>query len=403
MSKNEQAITNTIMRALEGVAKSAATAATKTPKQNKKRNRKRKGKSMIESSLTTLPPTSIGVCMPSLEPYQSRSSTGGHIVRNRELILPTISFGGNTSFNITNNVLFNPGLSTVTPWLANIAIDYTSYVVRSIIFYYIPIAGTSTQGDFVFYPAYNPSAPAPSSEIQAVNNKDCFTAPVWGIHVKRLSAASCMSGLTRKFVRQGLVAGDRTQYDFLRVYVGSNNAASGSINGSIGKLYMEYEIEFFDPVINQVSVNQPGSCYSFFNNTVDNLSSSGSYFPLNLSLVYDPFDIGPQVTLFGNNFCFQLPYGFWRCTACMTFQNAASNDNTIFQLQWGQNGTFGSFGSALSRATSTNAPYNVVLFSEVVFQVTSPAEQVIQLFGKATFSTGPCTVQPGGSVVIVPA
>lgn len=377
------------------------------PKNNKRKQKKRKRALLENTSVSSRSSSNYafvaeGIDMDYLEPKQGRGPNGGHYVCNRELVLSNISFGATTGFTITQQFNFNPGLAGVLPWLSNIGTDYTSYRIHGLSLVYIPIAGTGTQGDVVVYPAFNPLAAAPSTEIAVVNNKDAVTRVVWKSWRKILDPNDLMGGMTRKTIRAGNIAGDLKTYDGCRVYIGSNNAADSSAK-PIGKLFVEYEIEFFDPVVQLSTVLQPSYTTQFYNSAADPLPT-GSATALSLSLVpgYNGLNIAPPSA--GTIF---LPAGVYRLTASFCYQDTANETFTVFQQFYYNNGALtNTRGQVLCRSTGVGTQANN-LVSDILLtvppaDVTSGANYIF-VVATATGSAGTLSCLTGGSLIITPA
>jgi len=254
-------------------------------------------------------------------------------VRHRELVVPTIA--GTSSFAVANSLSLNPGLSGVFPWLSTIAANWEQFCFHGLKAEYIPIAPSSTQGDILLSPDYDASDPAPTTEQQAANNKDSVMDSCWKRLVLVFNKQSMMALGPRRFVRQSAVAGDIKTFDVGKLFVCSNNA-SGS--PTFGKLFLEYDVEFFIPQSSPNTDTAPLST-SLFTRATNQSFTSGVAAPIQYATSnFDPLSIGPAAAG-----VFTPPAG---CYKISTSVSAADNANEVFiaQLSLFKN------GAALSNA-----------------------------------------------------
>lgn len=183
-------------------------------------------------------------------------SKSGCCVSHTELIG---DIAGTSSADFTQAVALqlNPGLSTFTPWLANIAQNYESYRCKKLHFRYVTKTGSTTAGSVMMIPDYNASDSAPISEQLAANYIDVQEDVPWvqeGIRcVLRPQAMHKIGPL--KFIRTGPLAPnlDIKTYDVGSFWVFTVNSSSAA---GWGKLWVDYEFEFETPT------NKPSSAAS---------------------------------------------------------------------------------------------------------------------------------------------
>lgn len=204
---------------------------------------KQKKKEMKEKKIvTTLAPVAKAYKLRSMEPMVSSTSRSCR-VRHRELVLG--SFLSSVNFAIGAKLPLNPGLSGTFPWLSSIAKNWEQYKVHRLNAIYIPILPTSTQGDIGLIPDYDAGDTSPTSEVEAANTEDAVTNSCWDKTECNLDPKAMMAGCTRKFVRTTNTAGDIKTYDVGNFYIYTVNFSSSLLN--VGKLFLDYDIEFFVP------------------------------------------------------------------------------------------------------------------------------------------------------------
>jgi len=138
----------------------------------------------------------------------------------------------------------NPGLANVFPWLSTIAQNYESYRFKKLRAYFVSVCATSTVGEVILTPEYDVNDSPPTTEQAVSNTAGSVAGPVWMSHSLLFNTNSLNSLGPRKFVRGGNVAGDLKTYDSGLLYV---SVVNGAVTANIGKIWLEYEVEFFDP------------------------------------------------------------------------------------------------------------------------------------------------------------
>jgi len=207
----------------------------------------------------TSAPVARGIVTRSSGPATSSSKGGGFCVRHRELINSAVS--SNTTFAISNSYVLQPGNSTTFPWLSTIAANYEQYRFKTLRFVYIPFCPTSQAGAIMLMTDYDASDLPPTTETQFMDHPGATTAACWESITFRCEPSMLHALGPRKFVRTCAVAGDIKTFDCGTFFVATDNVTT---TPNIGKIYVEYEIEFFVP----------------------QLTPSPATYPLNTSLVY---------------------------------------------------------------------------------------------------------------------
>jgi hypothetical protein len=186
-------------------------------------------------------PASLGISTLKTPAAQTRTSNGVR-VRNRELVIATIN--GSSAFTVAAQIPINPGLSGTFPWLNLQAQQYESYKIHSLKAIYIPVTNSTVSGSIMIIPDYDASDMEPLTEIAAANNIGAMESVVWNSMEMKLNPKEMMVPGPKKYVRGTMVGGDLKTFDAGLIYVCTNNC---SITTIIGKLWLEYDIEFFSP------------------------------------------------------------------------------------------------------------------------------------------------------------
>lgn len=164
------------------------------------------------------------------------------VVRHREFVT---NVTGSVNYTVANTLPLNPGMAATFPWLSVIAQNYESYRFRSLKFEYKTRTGTSVPGSALLAidPDSSDSAPATEQAMSTFSRmiedapwKDiCLTADVAALH----------NIGPRKYVRTTVLAAnqDIKLYDAGNMYVATVDGTAVAW----GKLWVEYEVEFFTP------------------------------------------------------------------------------------------------------------------------------------------------------------
>ncbi len=234
-------------------------------------------------------------------------------VRHRELVVPQIM--GSTSFLVNYALSLNPGLSGVFPWLSSMARNWDQYRFLRLVAEYIPIAPSNTQGDVLLSPDYDASNPVPNTEQEASNDENSVVDSCWRRIDMKFNPASLMAGCTRKYIRTSAIAGDIKTFDVGKLFVCTNNASAAV---PFGKLYLEYDVEFFVPKQSPEDYSVPQQTSLFTRNT-NQTFATGTPSAVNFqSNPYDPLEVGLPVAG-----VFTPPAGCYRLKACVTLADAS--------------------------------------------------------------------------------
>jgi len=230
-------------------------------KMKSKKGKVNKPKSAKSESSLSVAPAAVSYKMVTKAPVMKRTKARSLVVSQRELIVGSVA--GSTDFALQVDLSINPGLATSFPWLAPIASQWQQYRIKKLVFEWIPIAATNTAGDYLMAFEYNASEPVPSTEQELSAYEGAIMSSTWCAS-KLVLDLGASNSILRKTVRQVATAGDIKTFDIGRLIVATNNCPN---TNNVGKLYADYDIEFFVPQVSVSSVsgyaNQPNSTDSF--------------------------------------------------------------------------------------------------------------------------------------------
>jgi hypothetical protein len=239
-------------------------------------------------------------------------------IAHRELV--DASVPGSTTFTVQNTLQINPGLAATFPWLAPQAQQWEQYVCHRCAVIWVPIAPTSTAGDVMISPEYDASETVPTTETQLSDNADTVVDSCWNSIVCNLDPSSMRGIGLRHYVRPCAVAGDIKTFDVAKVFIATNNETGTS---AIGKLYLDYDFEFFKPQSSPSPATAPTQTSMF------GLSGSQSYATTVAELVdfattvYDPLNFGPAVAGL-----FTPPAGTYKIQSNVSYTDSAGETLT---------------------------------------------------------------------------
>jgi hypothetical protein len=198
-------------------------------------------------------------------------------ISNKEVI--SLGIQGSSSWTSQLEFDLNPGLSSTFPWLSNVAEQYQEYKFVKLIFHYVPIAPTSTQGDVILTPFYDAAAAYPQSEVQASDSINAVIGSVWMDHKCTLSSSLMHPSGVKKYIRTFRMSGDSKSYDVGRLQVSTVNETTTT---GIGKLYVDYTVQLFGPRLSPL-ITTPTSC------SVWTLTTSQSFTGSAIQLITNTF------------------------------------------------------------------------------------------------------------------
>ena len=169
-------------------------------------------------------------------------STGGIIIKKREYVRNIIPQDPFTAVKIE----FNPGLSTMFPWLSGVAQNFEKYKVRKLHFVYETSQSTFVPGMVMMAPEFNVSDSLPTSKAELLEYAYATRAPVWQNFKLTLNSEAVMNFKDYYIrVNELSVENDKKLYDPLYLII-ATDAVSTDISYA-GELWIEYEIELLYP------------------------------------------------------------------------------------------------------------------------------------------------------------
>lgn len=187
-------------------------------------------------------------------------------IRHKEYIGDVVS-NNSTNFQMLYQVAINPGNPSMSPWLAQLAQNFTQYKIRGMIFHFKSTSGslstTQSLGEIIMAINYNATDPNFTNkqqmlnEIFAVSKVPAFDAecPV------ECDDKQTMSGGLLYTSQQGLipVGQDPRFYNLGNFYLAVQGVPANG-NTTLGELWVTYQVELYKPQL--ISTIIPSTGYS---------------------------------------------------------------------------------------------------------------------------------------------
>jgi hypothetical protein len=259
-------------------------------------------------------------------PASSGGGSGGSIgtrVRQREF-LGTIN--GSTGF-VARRYYCNPGLEATFPLLSRTAQQWETYRFRSLKFEFLTRAPSSAVGSIIAAPDYDPTDVTPASEAIVTSYQNAVETVSWQNLTCVLDQKSMHELGERKFIRDEMVSGDLKLYDVAAFYLCTTEQAD---TAAVGKLWVEYDVELFNPSLDSNdSLELPSN--TLFVQMIDQTVSTGvvttCLFP-----TIDANSAGATFDVTGKDFV--LPAGIWRVTCVVNVDDSQGNEAFTSIIQY---------------------------------------------------------------------
>jgi hypothetical protein len=185
----------------------------------------------------------------------SRGPGGSITVSHREFFTDAL---GSTIYNL-QSFFANPGNSSIFPWLSTIAVNFSKFRFRSLIFEYEPMASTSTTGTvgLAFDPNSYDSIPPGKAAFYSFANS-VRSAP-WQAVSLSVALGNMRQPPGGFFVWNGTGAPPNERLEYLTgqfMYLTDQQSATGI---AVGEIYVRYVIDLYQPLQAGVTASGSGS------------------------------------------------------------------------------------------------------------------------------------------------
>lgn len=304
-----------------------------------------------------------------IAPRITRSARGFR-VQHREFV-GNVS---NTAAYSVQQYSLNPGIAATFPWLANQAVDWEQYTVHKLHAIFVTRAGTTEVGSVIIAPDYDAADAPPSSEQAITQMQDAVEDAPWKDQRCILDPKSMHPLGPRKFVRASPVAGDIKTYDVGTLFV----ATVGSSTNQIGKLWLDYDIEFFVPQNGEPVTSSPRTCSLFLLHHTQAYTTGTPAVVEFDETIFDAMGVGSG--LVGG--VFTPPKGTYKLTANFSVRMGIAGDVSVdlFFLKNGSTTLLGSGPSYVSYARETQETATLVPYIQITLVT------IVECNGSDTFA-----------------
>jgi len=276
-------------------------------------------------------PTSVASSYGTITPMSTalqRNTRTGHRVVHRELVSGAIA--GSVAYTKQLVLQLNPGLSASFPWLSSIASQFEHYTIHKLTLLFVSTSSTSATGAVIIAPEYDPTANDPATETNMTQMSGAIEAPSWQSCRVTLDPQAMHPAGPKKFTRLGNIPGDLRLSDVGKLYVASSGQAN---TNPIGKVWLEYDVEFFKPQ-DIAALTQQSRLLTYGTNAVAGAQTFTTTVSTNVvcGLTNDPWGIGPQVSG-----VWTMPYGTYVIHVDFVGEDS-SNEAFTVKLQLYRNG-----------------------------------------------------------------
>lgn len=180
---------------------------------------------------------------------QMKSTKGGFRVKHRELVTSLV---GSVTWTQKHFFELQPGVNTCFPWLSSIASRFQSYrSLGPVTLEFVPSVATTKDGIVYLSPSFDAEELSPLTEYEAASREGCISGSIWSPHRCVLKTKD-LNGLgPRHFVRSEMVHSDIKTFD--QGYVSVSFAGCANATDTVGRLFVSYDFEFYDPITDSVS------------------------------------------------------------------------------------------------------------------------------------------------------
>ena len=252
-NNNGQSVGKTLAK-MNAVLNEVQQAKGRIPKKAKKRVQNMQAGSLNALQAAPLAAGRIRVNPPKA--VQSMSAQGNRTVRFQEYVQDIISSPTTLKFTV-QRFQVQPGLSQLFAWLADQAINYQEYRLRSLRFKFESAQTASIAGKVMY--AFSPDAadPLPLNKQEMLEYGIKGKCDVWQEFVMPVPTNEALGA--KRYIRSGTLAAnlDIKTYDIGALFVASAGIVAASAN--LGELYVEYEVELITPVVQSLAAAQARS------------------------------------------------------------------------------------------------------------------------------------------------
>nr|UJQ92942.1 MAG: putative capsid protein [Narnaviridae sp.] len=267
-------------------------------------------------------PVSVGYSYSSGKP-NIRTNQRSCRVQHCELLVDEVQ--GAITFTRRRTLWVNPGLPSTFDWLSKQAQNWEQYRIHSLTLEWIPSVGADTPGDIVFTPSYDNTDRVPQNLRDAMNDYTSRIVPIWRRTQFGLDMPAMTTTGSRKFIRDGNIAGDMNLYDMCKLTISTVGQATN--NEIMGRVLVHYDVEFFVPISDSSRSAHPSTMTFYYDSTGQTIWSGAGTRPSPYVMQFGGFDYNPLHIVYNSTSDqFTPPKGTYMVIAQTTLGASATGD-----------------------------------------------------------------------------
>lgn len=220
------------------------------------RKRRQRAKGNRQQQIVSAPNNSARAVVSMQPKFNKQNSI---VIVQRELITTISDDSQGTGFKVRKRLRINPASTDTFPWLSYVGRCYESYKFRKLRFVYYPRCPTSTSGSVIMSPDYDSADSGAVTEKGLSRNIGTTEDAPW----KEISCSFTPSRMNQAFKthfcmtdeRFATSKQDQKTVDCAQFFIGID---SNNQNFIWGKLWVEYEVELFNPQDPEFPLDQGG-------------------------------------------------------------------------------------------------------------------------------------------------
>jgi hypothetical protein len=166
----------------------------------------------------------------------------GATISHREFIA---DITGSELFGLTSFEI-NPGLSSLFPWLSNIAVNYETFKFTKLQFHYETAVSTTTGGSILLAVDYDAADAPPVNKREMMSYASATRSAAWQESTFNCRPSDLCKFVKERYVRSKTENGDIKTYDVGNFFI----ATQGTPAAEMGELYVSYTVQLHTPQYN---------------------------------------------------------------------------------------------------------------------------------------------------------
>lgn len=361
------------------MTKAAKSSSTKLSKRLKKSIQSANSANPVQKDLSNLvfAPSNASAVQRYIGPTNKRKRS--YRFPNSELVA---SVNGTTGFTV-KQYRINPGDPVTFPWLSTEATRWDHYKFHKLSFRYVTRSGSQTVGSVILSPEYNVNDPTPQSETEATDVYGAVEDGVWKELVLHFDVESMFPTGPRKYIRGSALPADLQLYDAGNLNLCTLEELDTTM---IGKLWVDYDVEFFVPQLTPKDLSIFSSIAWFGHNSSQAYTTGvETSMPFNQT-IYNGLGITKPI-----NSQFILPQGGWLVDFVATGNSTGASERFVCDFWFTYNGTQIDPSRVVATNQSSSTGGNIIIHTRAL--VLSDGSSIFRCQLTMSAPTGSLSIQ----------